>query len=200
MDSEEDRALGNLRKQRGRKRGRGSRRRGRMWWMESLRDRDDGTLQARVGVTFPGYGWERTQAQQLQTMRCWLDYMWNGPRPGHGRADGQRRWICSGRRCGACRFRCATRQRGGWSTATRQAGLSNNLAAYFEALWAPVQHLEVVEEPKRARTARDTDSDDERDDDDGNDGIDAEEEEQEGEDEQEGSTGQLSEQEEPDDH
>lgn len=79
----------------------------------------------------------------------------------------------------------------------RSGVTGNDLASSFEALWAPVQGLEVVDDPQLVRRVTEPESEDdadEHDDDDGNDGIDAEEggEEEHTMEDKEGLTGEVS--------
>ncbi|KAF8182182.1 hypothetical protein K438DRAFT_1600936, partial [Mycena galopus ATCC 62051] len=89
--------------------------------------------------------------------------------------------------------------------ATRQVALFTSLASSFESLWSPVQNRETVDEVARTGGTGDGESDhdeDEADEDDGNDGVDAEDDGAEdgfGDDEEEGSMGEVSQGEEEED-
>ncbi|KAJ7683625.1 hypothetical protein B0H14DRAFT_3535080 [Mycena olivaceomarginata] len=217
MDSEEDRALGNLRKQRGRKCGRG----------EPVTEADvaegvaegqrrrDPTGKGRHRISWIWIGADTSASATNDAVLVGLRVEWakawarmcQWTEEVDLLREEMRRVPILLRHKAAWWMEChqppgfeGEHAEGASAYATRQAGLYNNLAASFEALWAPVQRLEVVEDVRPVHPARDADSDDERDEDDGNDGINAEEEDLEVEDEQEGSTGQLSEQEEQDDY
>ncbi|KAF8214216.1 hypothetical protein K438DRAFT_1956307 [Mycena galopus ATCC 62051] len=219
MDSEEDRALGNKRKQRGngkgRKVGAGEPRTEEdiAAGMQQGQRRPDPTGEGRREISWIWMGVDTSSATTSEAVLRRLRVEWC---KAWART---RRWteeVCLLKE----EMRCtpiSLRHRATWwmarryplgledehaegaaAYATHQAALFTSLASSFESLWSPVRNRETVDEVARTSGTGDGESDhdeDEADEDDGNDGVDAEDDGAEdgfGDDEEEGSMGEVS--------